>query len=253
MEANGGLTIPAKGVGGSWILKLPSVRFPAVPEIEYAMMELARAVGIEVPTVRLVSPDNLANIPEEVVPLGNVLAVRRFDRADGNRRIHIEDFAQVFGVFPGRKYEMASYEDIARVLWAEAGLESVVELARRLAFSALIGNADMHLKNWSVLYENGVSAELAPAYDLVATVAYINDTRLALSLAKTKDMHAVSADLFARFAGRAGIPEVPVVEAARETAERLRSEWGRHAAVRDIPDELRSKVTEHMRLVPLGR
>ncbi len=49
MEASGGLTIPAGGMGGSWIVKLPSARFASVPENEYAMLALARAVGIEVP------------------------------------------------------------------------------------------------------------------------------------------------------------------------------------------------------------
>ena len=43
MEASGGLTIPAHGVGGCWIVKLPSTQFQAVPENEYAMLNLARA------------------------------------------------------------------------------------------------------------------------------------------------------------------------------------------------------------------
>src|SRR5208337_1467805 len=47
MEASGGLTIPVGGMGGSWIVKLPSARFAAVPENEYTIMALARAVGIE--------------------------------------------------------------------------------------------------------------------------------------------------------------------------------------------------------------
>src|SRR5581483_3239797 len=46
MEASGGLTIPVDGMGGSWIVKLPSARYKAVPENEFAMMELARRVGI---------------------------------------------------------------------------------------------------------------------------------------------------------------------------------------------------------------
>jgi serine/threonine-protein kinase HipA len=45
MEASGGLTIPAGGMGGSWIVKLPSNRFASVPENEYTMLALARAVG----------------------------------------------------------------------------------------------------------------------------------------------------------------------------------------------------------------
>jgi serine/threonine-protein kinase HipA len=46
MEASGGLTVPAGGMGGSWIVKLPSARFAAVPENEFAMLELARRAGI---------------------------------------------------------------------------------------------------------------------------------------------------------------------------------------------------------------
>src|SRR5438105_4717351 len=54
MEASGGLTIPAGGLGGSWIVKLPSGRFASVPENEYTMMALARTVGIEVPRTELI-------------------------------------------------------------------------------------------------------------------------------------------------------------------------------------------------------
>jgi len=54
MEASGGLTVPAGGMGGSWIVKLPSARFAAVPENEFAMLELARRAGIVVPDNRLV-------------------------------------------------------------------------------------------------------------------------------------------------------------------------------------------------------
>ncbi len=252
LEADGRLTIPTNGIGGSWIVKLPSQRYDAVPEAEFAMMELARAVGITVPEVRLVSGADLANLPRGISTLGNALAVRRFDRTEDQVRVHTEDFAQVFGVFPDRKYERASSEDIARVLWAEAGLESVVEFARRLAFSVLIGNADMHLKNWSLIYEDGISAKLAPAYDLVPTVAYLDqDTQLALSLGGVKDMQAIDLDTFARFAARAGIPERPVVEAARETAARVRMEWTRHATLDVMPDDVQQRIAAHLQRVPL--
>jgi hypothetical protein len=49
MEASGGLTIPAHGVGGSWIVKMPSTQFATVPEVEFVMLELARAAGLDVP------------------------------------------------------------------------------------------------------------------------------------------------------------------------------------------------------------
>jgi serine/threonine-protein kinase HipA len=54
MKATGGFTMPAEGIGGSWIVKLPSMRFEGVAENEFAMMQLARAIGIDVPEIRLI-------------------------------------------------------------------------------------------------------------------------------------------------------------------------------------------------------
>ena len=65
MEASGGLTIPTDGMGGSWIVKLPSARFPKLPENEHVMLELARAVGIAVPHNRLIDIKAIQGLPEE--------------------------------------------------------------------------------------------------------------------------------------------------------------------------------------------
>ena len=104
MEASGGLTVPAGGMGGSWIVKLPSARFVAVPENEFAMLELARRVGIVVPDNRLVDMAEIKGLPEEArAPGGTALAVQRFDRVAGGESVHMEDFAQVFGQYPERQ------------------------------------------------------------------------------------------------------------------------------------------------------
>jgi len=133
MEASGGLTIPAHGVGGSWIVKLPSTQFPAVPENEYVMLELARAAGIAVPEIRLVPVGEIRGLPEAAARMeGKALVVERFDRAAGARRIQMEDFAQVFGLFPDDKRGHRSYANIASVLWAETGEGGTYEFVRRL-------------------------------------------------------------------------------------------------------------------------
>ncbi|WP_425337859.1 type II toxin-antitoxin system HipA family toxin, partial [Proteus mirabilis] len=107
-QANGGLTIPATGKGGSWIVKLPSSRFDAVPENEYSMMELARMLGMDVPETQLLPINQIANIPAGIGKYGDsAFVIKRFDRVDG-QAIHIEDFAQVFGVYPQDKYKKAS-------------------------------------------------------------------------------------------------------------------------------------------------
>ena len=63
LKADGGLTIPARGVGGDWIVKLPSIRWDKMPENEFAMMTLAGEIGIPVPEVRLVALDSVSGLP----------------------------------------------------------------------------------------------------------------------------------------------------------------------------------------------
>ncbi len=218
METSKGLTLPIEGVGGDWIVKLPSPRFEAVPENEYAMMTLAKAVGLDVPEVRLVATKDIKGLPADLPEaFGQSLAVRRFDRPRPGERVHIEDFAQVFGVYPENKYKKASYGSIARVLWLEAGEEAITEYTRRLVFNVLIGNADAHLKNWSLMYPDRRTPKLAPAYDLVATVPYLPADRLALSLGDTKEFADIDLNRFRRFAEKAGLPTRIVLKAARDS------------------------------------
>ncbi len=226
LESSGGLTIPADGMGGSWIIKLPSARFHAVPENEFVMLELARAVGIDVPDIKLISLDQINGLPRDTERMvGSALAVERFDRLPDGQRIHMEDFAQIFGHFPEGKYENCSYANIASVLWAEAGDESTYEFVRRLTFSVLIGNADMHLKNWSILYPDKRTPVLAPAYDFVSTIPYLPDDKLALTLGGSRNLHGLTKDQIRRFADRAGLPVSPVWDTVRQTVERTVEAW----------------------------
>jgi serine/threonine-protein kinase HipA len=252
METSKGLTLPIGGVGGDWVVKLPSPRFEAVPENEFAMMTLAKAVGIDVPDVRLVATKDIAGLPQDLPEaFGQSLAVRRFDRPNEGERVHIEDFAQVFGVYPENKYRKASYGNIARVLWLEAGEEAVAEYTRRLVFNVLIGNADAHLKNWSLIYPDRRTPQLAPAYDLVGTVPYIPADRLALSLGDTKEFADIDQDRLRRFAEKAGLPVRLVLQTAQQTAAKVRDLWPTHEPLRALPEHIRNALAEHLKTVPL--
>jgi serine/threonine-protein kinase HipA len=260
METAGGLTIPAQGTGGSWIVKLPSMKYPNVPENEFAMMEMARAIGIDVPEVRLVPLKEIDGLPKEVSSMVsregeavNALAVKRFDREKDGKAVHMEDFAQVFGVYPEKKYERASYRNIAEVLSAETGEAGVTEFVRRLVFSALIGNADMHLKNWSLIYPDGVTAALSPGYDFVSTIAYLPDTKVALTLGRTKEMTDLSVNQLTYFAAKARLSEKVVLDASRETAERFMEIWtARNWSRRPSPD-VYVKIDALLARIPLLR
>ncbi len=253
-ESKADLTIPVKGIGGDWIVKLPSLIYPNIPENEFSMLRLARAAGITVPAIKLLPTDQIENLPDIVSSTDlQSLAIRRFDRHRSGGRIHIEDFAQVLGVYPRNKYDGYSYNNIASILWIEAKEEDVIEFLRRLVFTIGIGNADMHLKNWSLIYRDGRKPSLAPAYDFVSTIAYLNDPNLGLTLGKTKDMYKVDIDDFLYLADTAKLPAGLVVKTVKESIDSFRSAWSDTASELPFPDEMRRKIDQHILKLPLFR
>ncbi len=253
LEARGGLTIPAEGVGGSWVVKLPSASFEGVPENEFSMMSLAKAAGMDVPEVRLVALDAIANLPDGVGRLkGRAFAVRRFDRAADGTAIHMEDFAQIFGVYPDDKYRKASYRNLASVIWAEIGEIGITEFVHRLVFSALIGNADMHLKNWSLVYPDGRNARLAPAYDFVSTIAYLDDPAMALNVVRTKRRDELTWDELSYLAARAQLPERLVLATAREAVRRFRDAWASERKHLPIDAAVARAIERNIATIPIA-
>ena len=247
MEATGGLTIPAGGMGGSWIVKLPSARFPSVPENEHAMLELARRVSIQVPVNRLVAIDKIKGLPEEARGGGKAaLAVERFDRRADGARVHMEDFAQVFGLYPNDKYGHKSYANIASVLWAEAGQEATYEFVRRVVFSVVTGNADMHLKNWSLLYPDRRTPILSPAYDLTSTIPYLPNDTFGLNFGDSRDLHAITKDQIRRFAEAARIPASPLWNIVTETTERTVENWKSLEHREALPKEIGQAIEKQI-------
>jgi serine/threonine-protein kinase HipA len=243
MEASGGLTIPADGSGGSWIVKLPSARYKAVPENEFSMLELARRIGIAVPANKLVDIAGIKGLPEQAHTVeGRALAVKRFDRLPDGKPVHMEDFAQVFGEYPDNKYKFHSYANIAHVLWAEIGEDAVTEFVRRLVFSVVIGNADMHLKNWSLLYPDRRSPTLSPGYDFVATLPYIPNDKLGLNFGGSRSLSEITQDQMRRFADTARIPASPLWQIVLETAERTAEAWKTLEQADSLPKDLRKSI-----------
>lgn len=253
IEGRGGLTIPARGMGGSWIVKLPSREFEGVPENEYSMMTLARLIGMDVPAIDLVDVSSIRNLPPEIATLGGqAFGIERFDRSDDGSPVHIEDFAQIFRIYPRNKYRKASYVNIGQVIAAEGSDRDIAEYVRRLTFNALIGNADMHLKNWSMRYLDRRNARLAPAYDFVSTIAYLKDENAALKFSRTKRFDQYSFDELAHLADRAMFPRGLVLETAKETVELFHQYWKSEKANLPLDADAIKAIEAHVRKVPLA-
>jgi serine/threonine-protein kinase HipA len=242
---NGGLTIPVSGTGGDWIIKLPSARHPDLPEAEFAAMSLASALGMEVPDIDLLPLDQIEGLPDEINRYGtSAYAIRRFDRTESGP-VHIEDFAQVYGVYADEKYENASYREILSVLAVETDEASVVEFIRRLTYCVLIGNGDMHLKNWSLIYSDRRRPLLAPAYDLLSTVAYIPEDESALKFHRSREWDSYTYDALEIIADKTRLPSHLVVSTARETVERFDELWEKEKDHLPFSPDVRAAITRH--------
>jgi len=251
-ETAGGLTIPAKGLGGSWIIKLPSREFAGVPENEYSMMTLAGLIGMDVPAIKLVKTAEISNLPAGIENLGGqTFAIERFDRVQNGGKIQTEDFAQVFNVYPGDKYKKASIRNIAEVVGIEGSVTDIAEFIRRLTFNTLIGNADMHLKNWSLLYPDRRNAALAPAYDFISTVHYIPDTEAALKFSRTRRFDEFSEDELKHLTARARLPEKLVLDTAHETVALFHQFWQSEKANLPLSADIIRSIENHVKTIPL--
>jgi len=245
-----GLTIPLEDGEGQYIAKFPSMTFPGVSENEFANLALAAAIGMEVTECELVEKADFEGIPEDFKTLsdGKVLLIRRFDRGAGHKRIHSEDFAQVFGAYPSRKYDAAAYHDIAAALNTAVSTQAALEFVRRLALAVVMGNGDMHLKNWSLIYPGaGDTPKLAPVYDVLSTVPYIPSDSMALSLGGEKSFRALLASRWKTFANRARLPQPAVLKAVTETVQLVNDRWWRLPERTSIPTTVLKLIDEHVK------
>jgi len=162
------------GLWGNFILKPQTDNYPQMPEVEDLTMHLASIAKINV-------------VPHSLIRMKSgqlAYITKRIDRT-ANQKLHMEDMCQLTERQTEHKYN-ASYEQIAKALLkysTSPGLDTV-NFAEILLFSFLTGNADMHLKNFSLLYDSQNGPVLSPAYDMLSTVLVNpkDDEDMALSL-----------------------------------------------------------------------
>ena len=159
-------------LGGGYIFKPPSEKYPEMPQNEHLTMRIAEAYGIRVvpsSLIRLVSGE-LSYI------------TKRVDRKEEGEKIHMIDMFQITEAFD--KYK-SSMERVGKTLssYSENPMLDILFFFELALFSFLTGNNDMHLKNFSMI-ESASGWILSPAYDLL-NVTIINpedDEELALTM-----------------------------------------------------------------------
>lgn len=234
-----------------WIVKPPHPIFPNVPANEFAMMKFAQATGVTTPEVRLVPIANLdlGDLSELGVPRGEpfAYAVKRYDRTTKGR-VHAEDFAQVFEVYSDREYDGTNYDSIGRLIFKvfPDPYGQIEQFVRRLVVNILVGNSDAHLKNWSILYEDGRTPKLSPAYDILSTIRYTRkNTNIALNLGKEKGFYAIKLENFDRLARRIGVPTDFVLDAIKSTVSKASEAWESVLSLGAASGELIDTLRQH--------
>lgn len=222
------VALPAPGQPTTHILKPPIARFPHTTENEAFVMTLAAVIGLPV-----------APVAARAVAGRPYLLITRYDRvfdASGRaHRLHQEDFCQALGIPPERKYAAedgptfkTSFDLVRRATTVPA--RAVLALLDAAVFNLIVGNADAHGKNFSLLYKSdGVT--LAPFYDLLATVAYPDlSARLAMKIAKRATLEEIGPTTWPEFAEDIGMA-TPFVR--RRVVELAESVMGQAQVVAD--------------------
>ncbi|NQZ07623.1 MAG: type II toxin-antitoxin system HipA family toxin, partial [Algicola sp.] len=138
-EKDGRYNLSNSGDLGDWIIKTPSTRHRNVPLNEYTAMQLAALAGVDIPQCQLIALNKIDNLPAINLPNEQqAFAIKRFDR-DGNKRIHMEDFAQVLVKYPQNKYKAANYETIGSIIYQFCVdcIADAQQFARRLLVNIL--------------------------------------------------------------------------------------------------------------------
>lgn len=218
-----------------YILKPQTADYRALPEMEYLAMSMAKATGIKtVPFGLIIMQSQINNF---------AYITKRVDRID-DKKLAMEDFCQLDGRLTEDKYR-GSYERCAKIInkySSNPGLD-LAEMFVRIVFSFVVGNSDMHLKNFSLIESahNPNEYSLSPAYDMLSTNVIIpSDTeQFALTLnGKKSNIHKRD---FIIFSSSIGISE-KTAEKMINGVVKLKDKYIDMCVNSYIPDDMKEQL-----------
>ena len=215
--------------GGRYILKPQNPQYRHLPENEDLSMRLAAMAGVPVPLHGLVYS----------IDGSMTYFIQRFDRV-GRKKIAVEDFAQLMGLSRDTKYD-ASMEKVAKTIDRYCTFPAVekIKLFRLTLVNFLIGNEDMHVKNFSLLTREG-KVELSPAYDILNTTIVLGDEKEEIALPIKGKKRKLDVSLLVDYFGYARLAlNHKIVSAVLKDLQGAAREWDRLISVSFLPDELK--------------
>jgi serine/threonine-protein kinase HipA len=244
--------LPVGSRASSHILKPPIAHYPGTVENELFCMQLAGRMGLPVPATTLLHKEQMLYL------------VRRYDRPmdkDGSVvRLHQEDFCQALGIVAEMKYEKEGGPSLQRCfdLLRNISMTPVVDIRNLLgwvAFNYLIGNADAHGKNISLLFrEDGPI--LAPFYDLMSTAVYpgLNE-HMAMRVGGEDRPLWIMTRHWEQFASDIGMGFKIIRQRLREMAEKIvletevlqkefTEQYGEHEIINQIAELIRARSSQ---------
>lgn len=202
------------GLQGRYILKPQTEKYAELPENEDLTMHLAEQAGIKV------VPHCLARFADGRL----VYLTRRIDRTKKNEKIVMEDLCQLSEQLTEKKYR-GSYEKISKIIkqYSAAPMLDVVNFWQVVMFSWIVGNSDMHLKNFSLYVPKGEYV-LSPAYDMLNTLIVMPEDKEELALSLNGKKSKITWRDFIQAMTGSGVPE-KVQETMRAQFLKVQSKW----------------------------
>ncbi len=219
-------------IRGRYILKPQHHLFPELPQNEDLTMRLAASIGIEVPLHGLIySKDGSLTY-----------FIKRFDRKGQKDKIAVEDFAQLAGLNRDTKYNY-SMEKLVKLIDEYCTFPAIekARLFKIVLFNYLIGNEDMHLKNYSIILRNG-KVELSPTYDLLNTSIILQGEIEEIALTMDGKKSNLNYDVLVNYFGkkRCGLTD-RIIEKMEDTIQKALSSWFELIEISFLSDKMKDK------------
>ena len=214
---------------GRYILKPQNPQYKHLPENEDLSMRMAAAAGIPTTFHGLVySKDGSLTY-----------FIRRFDRV-GKKKIAVEDFSQLLGLSRDTKYD-TSMEKVAKVIDLYCTFPAVekIKLLRLTLVNFLIGNEDMHVKNFSLMTRDG-KVELTPAYDILNTTIVLSEPKEEIALPVKGKKHKLDFGILIDYFGRIRMGlNRKIISLLLADLKSVVPVWNKLIGISFLPDEMK--------------